>query len=92
MNSVWRQQSLERALVFLVLLKEVSDNFPSCSLRLFFCPPEWGQACGVEKWEHAVMVNQEKRGLQELFVSLENTTPTNNIVIFKVLKSMNSIN
>lgn len=85
MDSIWRQQSLECTLVFLVLLKEVSNKLPPGSLCLLFCPPERGKECGMQKRDHTVMVNQEKRGLQELFVSLENTTTTNKCEMIYVI-------
>lgn len=70
MDSLGRQQSLEGALVLLVLLEEAGDDLPAGGLGLFFCPPERGQERGVEEGERAVVVNQEKHSLQELPVSL----------------------
>ena len=97
MDSIWGQQSLEGALIFLVFFKAVSDRFLPDSLSLFFCPPEWGQESRMEKRDHTVVIDQEKRGLQELFVSLGDTSTTNNyericIVIFSVLNSTDSVN
>lgn len=67
---MWRKQSLQTTLAALVLLKEVRDNLPPGSLGLLFCPPVWGQECGVQKRRHTAVVHQEERGLQGLLVSL----------------------
>jgi len=69
-DPLWRQQNLEGALIFLVLLEEVGDALPPGSLSLLLCPSRRGQERRVQQGERAVVVNQQEHRLQELPVSL----------------------
>lgn len=75
MDPLRRQQNLEDALIFLVLLEEVGDDLPPGSLSLLLGPPKRGQERGVQQGEHAVVVDQQEHGRQQLPVSLETHRP-----------------